>query len=59
MVMMPKPKTEQSPEVADSRDRRRAIIKYLVKRHHKSLEILAAYDRGEIARPSVDRTDAD
>lgn len=58
MAMMPKPKTDPTPEAVAERERRRAILKYLVKRHHKSLEILAAYDRGEIDRESVRRKDA-
>ncbi|MGE3268301.1 MAG: hypothetical protein AB7P40_06105 [Chloroflexota bacterium] len=55
MVMVPRPKTEPPPEDVARRESRRAIVKYLVKRHHKSLEILAAYDRGEIDRDSVRR----
>lgn len=57
MVMMPKRETARTPEEEARREYVRATLKWLVKRHHKSLEILAAYDRGEIERPqSSERT---
>jgi hypothetical protein len=55
MVMVPKPKRAAMPEEIARRQRRRAILEYLAKRHARSLEILAAYDRGEIDRPVAQR----
>lgn len=48
---------EPMPEVGAERERRREILTYLAQRHHESLAILTAYDRGEVDRPRSSQTE--
>ena len=44
------------PKTALSREGVRALIRRMAIKHHRSLESLAAYDRGEIERPRAHRS---